>query len=296
MRTLLAAVLVTLSVTLTGCTDTSVLKDKINNMTSQAQNMAESAGLLGGETEILEQGVGVLGELAEAAGSGILGTATTILSEGSIQDKIDTISGLADSTLGAITDGIEKLEDIPVRAPLWEGLPPLESLMPEPGKELGKDIEITPPDSLESVVLESVVDGDTLWITDSEGNREKVRLIGIDTPESVHADTSKNTEWGTYASDYTKKLLTYQDTLYLEYDEDETDQYGRTLAYVWLTEETDNLDNMLNYILLEDGYAYAKVYKPNVKYQTVFKKVCDTASEEETGLWSEQGFRELWQQ
>lgn len=143
---------------------------------------------------------------------------------------------------------------------------------------------------IEAFKLLSVIDGDTIVI-DNQGVNTKVRMIGIDTPESVHEDESKNTVYGTYASDYTKELLKNVDTVYLTYDEELTDQYNRLLAYVWLEEPTDVDDineietKMVNYNLLANGYAVNKVYMPNNKYAEQFDIARCDAQKQEIGLW-----------
>lgn len=139
-----------------------------------------------------------------------------------------------------------------------------------------------------------VIDGDTLYA--AIGNSEiQVRLIGVDTPESVHTDPSQKTVWGTYASDYTKGILLEDMTVYLEYDEEPTDKYGRTLAYVWLVQDTSDIENMLNAILVRDGYAYDKVFQPNDKYAVVFEQLRIAAQNAGAGLWADEGFAALWE-
>jgi len=110
-----------------------------------------------------------------------------------------------------------------------------------------------------------VVDGDT-FVVDFNGTEEKVRLIGIDTPESVHPDADRNSAAGVTASDYTKSLLTGK-SVELEFDVQERDKYGRLLAYAYLD------GYMLNKKLLEDGYAVVSTYPPNVKYVDDFKAI-----------------------
>lgn len=109
-----------------------------------------------------------------------------------------------------------------------------------------------------------VVDGDTI-VVKLNGEDEKVRLIGINTPESVHPDKSKNTQEGKKASDYTKELLEGQ-SVSLEFDTQERDKYGRLLAYVYLEDGT-----FFNEKLILDGYAELATYPPNVKYVDVFE-------------------------
>ena len=110
-----------------------------------------------------------------------------------------------------------------------------------------------------------VVDGDT-FVIDYNGKEEKVRLIGIDTPESVHPDADRNSAAGITASDYTKSLLQGK-SVELEFDVQERDKYGRLLAYAYVD------GYMLNKKLLEDGYAVVSTYPPNVKYAEEFKAI-----------------------
>lgn len=133
-------------------------------------------------------------------------------------------------------------------------------------------------DNLYEVVR--VVDGDTI-VVNYNGTNEKVRLIGVDTPESVHVDKSKNTEEGVKVSDYTKAQLTGKKVA-LELDVQERDKYGRILAYVYL----DGV--MYNKTLLEIGYAKVATYPPNVKYVDDFTKIQEIARENKVGLWQEE--------
>lgn len=116
-----------------------------------------------------------------------------------------------------------------------------------------------PSDKLEGYVSR-VVDGDTIIVELGPGQEERVRMIGVDTPESVHPDPSRNTEEGREASDFTKSQLLYKD-VELELDQEERDQYGRMLAYVWVDGELFNLT------LVREGYGEAKYYPPNDKYR-----------------------------
>lgn len=143
--------------------------------------------------------------------------------------------------------------------------------------------------------LSSIVDGDTIWVI-KDGKRTKVRFIGIDTPESVHADTTKNNEYGEAASDFTKSVLKDIDSVYLEYDVEPQDKYGRELAYVWLNPDTSDFDNnCVNALIISNGYAMAKTYAPNTKYDDKLIDLCKTSIDNNIGLWKEAGFRKLWE-
>lgn len=123
-----------------------------------------------------------------------------------------------------------------------------------------------------------VVDGDTFVIY-YNGTNEKVRLIGVDTPESVHPNEEKNTEFGDMVSNYSKKMLTGK-KIQIEFDVEKRDKYGRLLAYVYLDGQ------MYNEVLLEKGYAKLATYPPNVKYVDEFTKIQKRARENKMGMWA----------
>jgi micrococcal nuclease len=134
--------------------------------------------------------------------------------------------------------------------------------------------------------VERVVDGDTIVVS-IDGKSTKVRFIGVDTPESVSSDESNNTAWGKKASNYTKKRLSAA-KVYLKYDTQKEDVYGRTLAYVY----TKNGKNyaMYNKELVRKGYARAVCYEPNHKYKKEFNKLQKEAKKAKRGFWKD-GFK-----
>lgn len=142
-----------------------------------------------------------------------------------------------------------------------------------------KQTKVAENPSKELYEVIKVVDGDTIQIK-YNGKKERLRLIGIDTPESVHPDETKNTENGKIASDYTKSLLEGK-SISLEFDVEERDQYGRLLAYVYLNGE------MINKKLIADGYAQLETVPPNVKYVEEFRALLKEAKEAKIGLWSD---------
>lgn len=136
---------------------------------------------------------------------------------------------------------------------------------------------IVPSQTATTYTVIRVVDGDTLKIN-YNGKEESVRLIGVDTPESVHPDEAKNTEFGEKASEFSKNYLEGKE-ITLEFDVQERDQYGRLLAYVYL----DNI--MYNKTLLQEGYAQVATYPPNVKYVDDFTAIQEEARNNKKGLW-----------
>ena len=126
----------------------------------------------------------------------------------------------------------------------------------------------------DTAIVARVIDGDTIETTTGEC----IRLIGIDTPESVHPDDYKNTEYGKSASEYTSEHLAGK-LVKLEYDVERTDKYGRTLAYVWLGDE------MFNERLLREGMAKVMTVQPNTKYAIKFEMIESEARKNKAGFW-----------
>lgn len=136
-----------------------------------------------------------------------------------------------------------------------------------------------------------VIDGDTILVNQF-GEEKTVRLIGIDAPESVNPDESKNCKEGREASAYLKEKLSQGDIVYLQMDQTDMDSYGRSLRYVWLQRpknfQSGSLNNYcLNAIILNDGYAKAKKYPPNTRFSEYFELMEGYARESQFGLWEQ---------
>lgn len=134
----------------------------------------------------------------------------------------------------------------------------------------------------EAYEVNRIIDGDTIEVKIGD-ELVTVRMIGIDCPESVHPDEEKNTEEGKIASEYTRSLLEGK-RVRLEYDEQLTDEYGRTLAYVYLEDDTSR---SVNQDLLINGYARVMNIEPNTKYKITFKAAEDTARSNAIGFWAD---------
>lgn len=118
-----------------------------------------------------------------------------------------------------------------------------------------------------------VIDGDTIEIEGSQ----KVRYIGIDTPETVHPEKAVEC-FGREATTENKKLVEGKEVR-MEKDVSETDKYGRLLRYVYVD------DLFANDYLVRQGFAYASTYPPDVKYQEKLRQAEQEAKENKRGLW-----------
>lgn len=131
-------------------------------------------------------------------------------------------------------------------------------------------------DPLEEYVVKRVIDGDTIEVVDKWAGIETVRLIGVDTPESV--PTGPIEYYGKEASEYTKTHLTGK-TVYIA--SDHKDSYGRTLGYVYMLDGT-----FYNALLPSEGYATVMTVEPDVKWSAYFTFVESQAKQKSLGLWN----------
>ena len=125
-----------------------------------------------------------------------------------------------------------------------------------------------PPSDSQEFAVASVIDGDTIKLETGQ----KVRLIGINTPESGHP----------YYSEATEKLkaLIGDSKVTLKSDEEDKDQYGRLLRYVYVN------DTFVNLEIVKAGLATAYEFEPNVKHSSDFDAAESQARAAGVGIWT----------
>ena len=129
-----------------------------------------------------------------------------------------------------------------------------------------------------TAVVRKVVDGDTIEVR--VGNRnETVRLLGIDTPETVHPDKPVEC-FGPEASARTKQLLPRGTMVRIERDTEARDHFGRLLLYVFLG------DQMVNELLVREGLARPLSIEPNTTHAARLQRAADEARTANVGLWA----------
>jgi len=128
-----------------------------------------------------------------------------------------------------------------------------------------------------------VVDGDTFWVEDGSPKGLKVRMIGIDAPETRKSQNKEVGYYGTEAKAYLEGRLRGQKVC-LEYDVDRRDRYGRELTYVYLPDGT-----FVNAELIRGGYAVLLTIAPNVRHAEEFARLQAEARVERRGVWGEGG-------
>lgn len=144
---------------------------------------------------------------------------------------------------------------------------------PKPPNPTVLSVNTTEPLS-NTFTVTKIIDGDTIELS----NKQKVRYIGIDTPETVDPRRPDGC-FGREASEKNKELVLGK-TVTLEKDVNETDRFGRLLRYVYVDGQ------MVNEVLVRDGYAKAVTFPPDVKYQSKFTDLEKSARENKAGLWS----------
>lgn len=143
---------------------------------------------------------------------------------------------------------------------------------------------LAPLGPLEEALVVRVVDGDTLIIDRGRGS-ERLRYIGIDTPESVIEDRSPE-PFGAEAS-ATNRDLVAAGVVYLERDVSETDRFGRLLRYVWVRDDIDPAHwTMVNLALVAGGWATVTTFPPDVRHADLFVAAQRAARDAGRGLWS----------
>jgi endonuclease YncB( thermonuclease family) len=137
-----------------------------------------------------------------------------------------------------------------------------------------------PPRDAVAAKVQRVSDGDT-FVASVRGRRERVRVIGVDTPESV-APNRPDEPYGEEASKFARFHLDGE-TVRLAGDAEPRDRYGRMLAYVWLDDGT-----FWNALLVAEGYAQQLTIPPNVTYAGLFRRLAGEARREDRGLWAQE--------
>lgn len=139
------------------------------------------------------------------------------------------------------------------------------------------------------ILVTRVIDGDTIQLESGE----RVRLIGIDTPEmhesdKLHRDSQRTGQdvsaikaMGKKSYEFTRALLEGK-RVSLELDVEKYDRYDRLLAYVYLKDGT-----FVNAEIVKQGYASLMTFPPNVKYADLFLKLSQEARQNNRGLWGD---------
>ncbi|MCS6938757.1 MAG: thermonuclease family protein [Roseiflexus sp.] len=158
--------------------------------------------------------------------------------------------------------------------------PPHGASAPAPVAPPPSPTSLALPEGLERAIVINVADGDTIEVSLS-GVTERVRLIGVDTPETSHP--SRPVEcFGREAAAFTRAMLDGQ-TVLLEADpsQDNRDRFNRLLRFVWLPD-----GRLANYEIIAQGYGFEYTFRTPYRYQAQFKAAERAARETRAGLWA----------
>ncbi|MGB9753587.1 MAG: nuclease [Roseiflexus castenholzii] len=175
------------------------------------------------------------------------------------------ISARSDLFLSPETPSSRPLPDAPTSAPV--------SLPPSP-------TSLILPEGRDRAIVTNVTDGDTIEVS-LGGVTERVRLIGVDTPETSHP--SRPVEcFGREAAAFTRAMLSGQ-TVVLEADptQDNRDRFNRLLRFVWLPD-----GRLANYEIIAQGYGFEYTFRTPYRYRAEFRAAERAAREAQAGLWA----------
>jgi micrococcal nuclease len=131
-----------------------------------------------------------------------------------------------------------------------------------------------------NATVEFVIDGDTIDAI-IDGREERVRLIGIDTPETKKPDTPIEC-FGPEATTFVEGLLPVGTPIRIERDTVGRDDFGRILGYVYRASDAI----FVNYEVLRQGYGQPLSIRPNTTHEELFVDAARAAESDDVGLWS----------
>ncbi len=184
----------------------------------------------------------------------------------------DTLSGIA-ARFGTTTDALVALNDLPDASFIVSG----DELI------IREDAAVLRPaaprlSQLESVELLRVIDGDTIEVQQADGTEERVRYIGIDTPEIGEPLFDEATEQNAG--------LLGQGDLFLQADLTERDRFERLLRYIWVR-QADGTFVFVNGTLVALGLASITTFPPDVAHVDLYQDAQDLAQGAGLGVWAE---------
>jgi micrococcal nuclease len=144
------------------------------------------------------------------------------------------------------------------------------------------------PDDVEEIYFLDVIDGDTFnaeRFVDGRIEEVRIRMIGIDAPETSYSYGNEPECYGPEAKRYADSILNAASRIWIEVDIDPEDNFGRLLRYVWYEDPRSGDIFMLNEELVWWGYALANDYRPNTTRQRTLDQAEDHAITESYGMW-----------
>jgi endonuclease YncB( thermonuclease family) len=159
--------------------------------------------------------------------------------------------------------------------------------LPATAQRADSDWEI--PEDAVPIEFIDVIDGDTFDARVMQENgqfrEERIRMIGIDTPETNYSFGNEPECYGEQATGRAEALLLDASEIWVTSDVSDRDPNGRLLRYVWTVSKLDGKVHFINEQLVLEGYAEARTYHPDTEYQDVLDKAERDAISEGRGMW-----------
>lgn len=150
----------------------------------------------------------------------------------------------------------------------------------QPADPAAETVELTPSSNRYLFNVKQVYDGDTLVLE----NNQRVRLLGINTPE-ISSRYREAEPGGIEARDWLKKQLS-ENQVYLQYDTEKRDRYDRLLAYAWTPD-----GDFINEKLLQNGWAALTLKPPNLQYADQLIAAQKQAMKQQQGIWGDKHYQ-----
>ena len=150
----------------------------------------------------------------------------------------------------------------------------------QPADPAAETIELTPSSNRYLFNVKRVYDGDTLILE----NNQRVRLLGINTPE-ISSHYREAEPGGIEARDWLKNQLS-ENQIYLQYDTEKRDRYDRLLAYAWTPD-----GDFINEKLLQKGLAALSLKPPNLQYADQLIAAQQQAINQQQGIWGDKHYQ-----
>jgi micrococcal nuclease len=208
----------------------------------------------------------------------LIGAIALLLIVASCASPVGTPTSQIDGPSGSPTV-VAGLTPTPVATSGPPRLPPIRSTG-SPVASGSTPVLLERPNDLPTGRVVRVVDGDTVDVV-LDGRTERVRLIGIDTPEPTDPDANERC-WADRATVRARELLDGK-TLWLEDDpsQDDRDRFGRLLRYLWLPD-----GHLFNHLMVAEGLAREYTFRLPYRYQAAFKEAEERARSQERAIWS----------
>ncbi len=131
-----------------------------------------------------------------------------------------------------------------------------------------------------------VIDGDTFDVDLRDAGSDRVRVLAINTPEMNSDDPWGPDCWAEEAKDRAQALLPADTDVWLTFDGEVEDDFGRLLAYVWIGRAPQaTFEDSFNWTMVREGHAWTFFFDNNRSFETELRQAEQQAAAEDLGVW-----------